>query len=301
MLAKQLKNVFLILILCFPFHLLAQEPEIKRERTFTGEGLYGFMNGGADLYFEYGFKTLVNRDIMYKGEAFTMDIFEMPTCNDAFGIYSIHAGRCQQADTMGMINCFSPYQLQTAINNYYVSIVFPSGSAKAQQIATELIPRYFSAQHSSQPGIPEKTGSSQPGIPQKTGSSQPGTPQKTGSSQPGIPQKTGSSRPDIPDDLAASPPFSGVIKYLRGPISVSGASRDLTAILKDTPFRGVWFRHKKKKKSYQAVILFSSSEEQEKFKQTIPASDVFRSADDTLFIRRNEIIKEPSKTGEFGF
>ena len=268
MLAKQLKNVFLILILCFSFHLLAQEPEIKRERTFTGEGLYGFMNGGADLYFEYGFKTLVNRDIMYKGEAFTMDIFEMPTCNDAFGIYSIHAGRCQQADTMGMINCFSPYQLQTVIDNYYVSIVFPSGSAKAQQIATELIPHYFSAQHSSQPGIPEETGSSQLGI---------------------------------PDDIVASPPFSGVIKYLRGPISVSGASRDLTAILKDTPFQGVWFRPDRQTKSYRAVILFSSSEELEKFKQTIPASDVLRSADNTLFIRRNEIIKEPSKTSDFGF
>ena len=38
---------WLAFLLLVPALLTAQEVEVKRERTFTGSGLYGFMNGGA--------------------------------------------------------------------------------------------------------------------------------------------------------------------------------------------------------------------------------------------------------------
>lgn len=146
---------FWIAILFFATSLRGEVPEIKRERIFTGDGLYGFMNGGADLYLEYGVKSLINRDIVYKGENFTIDIYEMPTPEDAFGIYSMHVYRCQQVDTLDMINCFSPYQLQAVIANLYISIVFPSGSSKAQGLAPELLPLYVMAPGLSKPEFPE--------------------------------------------------------------------------------------------------------------------------------------------------
>jgi len=245
-------KIFLFLsTLIISLHVSAQEPEIRRERVFTGEGLYGFMNGAADLFLEYGFKSLVNRDIIYKGESFTVDIYEMPSREDAFGIYSMHVFRCQHADSLGYIDCISPYQLQAVVNNSYISIVFPSGSSKAQQIASELITLYISAEHLSMPAIP--------------------------------------------GELKSSPPFSGIVKYLKGPISVSSASRDLTALLKNVDYQGVWFQADSQTKSYRAVILFSSSDEQEKFKQTIPESDILHADKDSLFIRRNEKENEPSR------
>ena len=237
--------------------LSGQEPEIKRERVFPGEGLYGFMNGGADLYLEYGCKSLVNRDIIYKGEAFTIDIYEMPTREDAYGIYSMHVFRCRYADSLGTINCFSPYQLQAVVDNFYVSIVFPSGSTRAQQIAGELIPLYISSEQSSMP--------------------------------------------DIPKEIATLPPFSGIVKYLRGPLSLPHASRDLTALLKNAAYKDVWFRADQQTKTYKAVIFFSSSEEKEKLIQTLPDSDILSFDGDALFIQRKEIENEPSKAGEFGF
>ena len=251
-------RVFLFLsALMVSGQLLGQEPEIKRERVFMGAGLYGFMNGAADQFLEYGCKSLVNRDINYKGEAFTVDIYEMPAREDAYGIYSMHVYRCQHADSLGSIDCFSPYQLQAVVDNLYISIVFHSGSTRAQQIAGELIPLYVSVEHSSMP--------------------------------------------DIPEEIASLPPFSGVVKYLRGPLSVSKTSRDLAALLKDVAYRGVWFRADTQTKTYKAAILFSSSEEKEKFKQIIPSSDILRSDDHVLFIQRKEMESEPSKLGEFGF
>ena len=114
------------------------QAEIKNERIFTGTALYGFMNGGADLYYEYGFKELVTREIVYNGEEFTVDIYTMNTPLDAFGIYSIHACKCMRTDSLGRFDCLSKYQLQAVDGNAYVSIVFQSGSDAARKDADDL-------------------------------------------------------------------------------------------------------------------------------------------------------------------
>ncbi len=238
-------------LILISLHVSAQEPEIRRERVFTGEGLYGFMNGAADLFLEYGFKSLVNRDLIYKEEAFTVDMYEMPNPENAFGIYSMYVFRCQHADSLGAIDCFSPYQLQAVVDNLYISIVFPSGSTKAQQIAGELIPLFVPAKQSSMPAIP--------------------------------------------DLIVSSPPFSGIVKYLKGPISVSSASRDLTALLKNVDYIGVWFKPDNQTKTYKAAILFPSSEAMEKFKSSNPEIDIIQSHKNMLLISRQEKESESSK------
>ena len=112
--------------------------EIKNERVFTGTALYGFMNGGADLYYEYGFQELISREIAYKGEDFTVDTYTMDTPLNAFGIYSILTYKCIRADSLGCFDCLSKYQLQAVDGNAYVSIVFQSGSNAARKSADEL-------------------------------------------------------------------------------------------------------------------------------------------------------------------
>ena len=116
--------------------------EVKTERTFTGTALYGFMNGGSDLYYEYGFKELISREIIYKGEEFTVDLYTMDTPVNAFGIYSIHTYKCLRADSLGRFDCQSKYQLQAVDGNTYVSIVFQSGSSAARKKADELYQIY---------------------------------------------------------------------------------------------------------------------------------------------------------------
>ena len=132
------KFLSIIFLSAFYVGLGFSQIEIKNERVFTGTALYGFMNGGADLYYEYGFKELVSREISYKGEEFTVDIYTMDTPLNAFGIYSIHAHKCLRADTLGRFDCLSKYQLQAVDGNAYVSIVFQSGSKAARKAADEL-------------------------------------------------------------------------------------------------------------------------------------------------------------------
>ena len=142
---------FLLLI---PAFLVAQEVEVKRERVFTGSGLYGFMNGGAEQFLEYGVSKLTARDVVYEGQEYTIEIYEMPTPEDAFGIYSLHVFRCQRADTLDCIDCLSPYQLQAVAGDKYVSVVFPSGSAAAKSKVDELIRQYLPMDGKDNPAIP---------------------------------------------------------------------------------------------------------------------------------------------------
>lgn len=137
-----------------PVFLSGQELEVKRERVFTGAGLYGFMNGGAEQFLEYGVSKLTARDVVYGGQEYTIEIYEMPTPEDAFGIYSLHVFRCQRADTLGCIDCLSPYQLQAVAGNKYVSVVFPSGSAAAKSKADELLRQYLPMDGKENPEFP---------------------------------------------------------------------------------------------------------------------------------------------------
>ena len=49
-----MKGLLLTCLLCLSISCLeAQEMTVKRERVFTGTGLYGYMNGGAEQFLEY--------------------------------------------------------------------------------------------------------------------------------------------------------------------------------------------------------------------------------------------------------
>lgn len=147
----------LIALFLIPLFLYAQQikdVEVKRERVFTGEGLYGYINGGADLYLEYGVYKLTARDLIYKGEEYMLEIYELPSPEDAFGIYSLHVFKCMRADTLGCIDCLSTYQLQRVSGNKYISLVFPTGSAVARNEADSLL-RLFVSENEEKPAIPD--------------------------------------------------------------------------------------------------------------------------------------------------
>lgn len=255
---------WLLGVLLMPAVVWAQEAEVKRERTFTGAGLYGYMNGGAEQFLEYGVSRLVVRDIVYKGEEYTIEVYDMPSPEDAFGIYSLHVFRCARADTLGCIDCLSPYQLQTVAGSRYVSVVFPSGSAKAQAGADEVIRLYVS---------PE-----------------------------------GEGRPKIPEKLSLGLPYSGRLKYLRGPISVSGVSMSLASLLQNTAYRGVWFIAEKADAGFRAWIEWKNPADKERVKTRLSEGNLFRSSailsegEDYLYFSAQEKEEEGEEgQGGFGF
>jgi len=140
---KSMKTILFCFFFMIACTTIAQDsPEIKEERVFAGKALYGFMNGGADLYYEYGFEQLITRDLTFMDEEFTIDIYQMENSEMAFGIYSILTYKCERADELGSFDCQSKYQLQTVSGNNYISLVFHSGSEKAKEAAGKLLRFY---------------------------------------------------------------------------------------------------------------------------------------------------------------
>ena len=247
----------ILFALLIPFTVWGQDPEVKRERVFTGTGLYGFMNGGADQFLEYGVSKLITRDVVYKGNEYTIDIYEMPTPEDAFGIYSLHIFKCSRADTLGCIDCLAPYQLQAVAGNKYISVVFPSGSAAAQSKVDELIRVYVPMEEKKNPRIPEALG--------------------------------------------LTLPYSGKLKLLRGPISISGVSMSLSNLLEGISYSDVWFIADKPSKGYRALIEVTDPQDIEILKKKVPASDIIKTGETYLFIKGSEKETEQDDHGGFGF
>ncbi len=241
-----------------PLTCAAQDVELKRERVFTASGLYGFMNGGADQFLEYGVQKLTVRDVVYNNETYIVEVYEMPSATDAFGIYSLHTFKCQRADTLGCIDCLSPYQLQAVSGNKYISVVFPSGSHTAKDGVDQLLRQYVNMDTKE--------------------------------------------NPDIPGDLLGiKPPYSGNLKYLKGPLSVSTANYSLAKMLEDISYSGIWFIPDKTSDKYKALIYLNESEEIGEVKKKLSATEIIKSNADYILISASNRSDEEDNSDDFGF
>ena len=146
------------LFLCFPVLLWAQDGvQVKQERCIYRFRALWFHEWRAEQFLGMAFR-LTARDVVYKGEDYTLEIYEMPSPEDAFGIYSLHIFKCERTDALGCIDCLSPYQLQAVVGNKYVSVVFSSGSSAAKDAVDELIRLYLPMDGKEAPQIPEILG-----------------------------------------------------------------------------------------------------------------------------------------------
>jgi len=109
-----------------PLHFSGLSPEdgveLSRERVFEGSGLYGFMNGGSELFLEYGFLQLLEQRFTYQGISFIAEYYLMDSPQNAYGIYSIHTFRCRRADERFPIECLTPGLLQLYHGHLYISL-----------------------------------------------------------------------------------------------------------------------------------------------------------------------------------
>jgi hypothetical protein len=58
-------------------------------RTFVGDSLWEYINGGAELYHEYDFIEVVTADYVAGEEELVFDIYKFSTSDNAFGLYSM--------------------------------------------------------------------------------------------------------------------------------------------------------------------------------------------------------------------
>ncbi len=63
-------------------------------RSYSGDELYLYIDGGAEIYHEFGFRRVIVQDyINKKGKSISLEIFEMSDSESAFGIYTFKTGK----------------------------------------------------------------------------------------------------------------------------------------------------------------------------------------------------------------
>src|SRR5210317_1088008 len=106
---------------------------IDRNESFNGGSLWGYMNGGADIYLEYGFENLRVEEFSFEGETIKLELFKMQDAVAAFGIYSIKTFKCGQSEVITTIDCLNGFQFQLVYGKYYIQLINESGSGRAEE------------------------------------------------------------------------------------------------------------------------------------------------------------------------
>lgn len=109
-----------------------------QNRTFTETSLYGYIDGGAELYLEYGFDTLLVTEMVIDGSDIKSEIYRMKDPEAAFGIFSVSRFRCNGGEKLTEHLCRSAYQIQFCKGPYYVSIINDTGSEADQKRSADL-------------------------------------------------------------------------------------------------------------------------------------------------------------------
>lgn len=116
----------------FPVPVKGDPPNLKISsvRTFNGSSLFGYMDGGAELYLEYGFEAAAVMDLDYQGSKYKLEIYKMSDPESAFGIYSVSKFRCPaMPPDLSDFACLSKYQLQICKGAFYINIINRTGSS----------------------------------------------------------------------------------------------------------------------------------------------------------------------------
>ncbi len=112
--------------------------EITRDEILTGGALFGLINGGAELYHEYGFDRMAIQEIEWDGEQFRLELYRMTGPGPAFGIYSVSRHGCDSSGVVIDGDCLNKYQYQFYRGSYYLSLINYSGSRKAMDLSARI-------------------------------------------------------------------------------------------------------------------------------------------------------------------
>ncbi|MCU7511328.1 MAG: DUF6599 family protein [Bacteroidota bacterium] len=113
--------------------------EILRNDYFDGKSLWGYIDGGADVYLEYGFSRLRLQEVNYKNHHFKLEVYRMKDPQASFGIFSISRFKCSPADSLPGFNCISNYQTVAARDRYYISAINDNGTNEEIFLSKELV------------------------------------------------------------------------------------------------------------------------------------------------------------------
>ncbi len=106
-------------------------------RTYKGNQLYEYINGGAEIYLEYGFVQVITQEYFHGDESLVVDIYEMTDAKAAYGVYSVHRG--PEVTPLKVGDEGYQYEYQTAFwqDRFYVVIMGYKSDRATQSVLAE--------------------------------------------------------------------------------------------------------------------------------------------------------------------
>lgn len=93
-------------------------------KTYRGDELFMMIDGGADIYHEYGFVQVIAADYANgNGKSIRAEIYEMESPAAAYGIYSFKIGKQGKAPAIGQGALLEDYYLNFWKGNLLVTVV----------------------------------------------------------------------------------------------------------------------------------------------------------------------------------
>jgi hypothetical protein len=103
---------------------------IDSAQIYAERNLYQFIDGGADLFLEYGFQKVLAAEYHETGgESINLEIYQMKDAGAAFGIFSVRSGRGAKPVDIGQAGCTHPYYVMFWKGRFYVSLAASDSSA----------------------------------------------------------------------------------------------------------------------------------------------------------------------------
>jgi len=103
-------------------------------QRFSGDDLYIYIDGGAEIFNEYGFRRVLAQDFEHKdGRGVTLEIYEMTDPVAAFGIYSFQASGKGRPAGLGTDGEIEEYYLRFWKGPYLVAVTGYDSSGQARE------------------------------------------------------------------------------------------------------------------------------------------------------------------------
>jgi hypothetical protein len=114
--------------------------EIVKDTTFTGDALYGHIDGGAELFFEFGFVKVDVRIAKPAGseDEMTIEIYQMADADAAFGLFLIKSANLEPDQRLPVPNLVNNYQVSYIKGDYYILISSAAGTEPLKEKMVQL-------------------------------------------------------------------------------------------------------------------------------------------------------------------
>ncbi len=140
-----MKYILLTLCCCLSMNLTYGQDSLKFDSSdipgariieykyFTGNNLWGHIDGAADLFLEYGFRDLRYYQVEVNSQKLEVEIYRFENPYESLGIYSVKKFGCLENDTtLNPMFCQTKYSLSFPVSDYYVTIAGSLGTSAEQ-------------------------------------------------------------------------------------------------------------------------------------------------------------------------